>query len=430
MNRQVRQERQGERQSRLASLAFLAVDSTGLRERAAPLLCVSASLRLPLLCALCSVCALAGCVRPRYAHHSVDRYAFSRGTGHASGWLEPSPEPPVARLSQVAPGQRLVLSCTDFDRGVAFEAIVTPADGRYAVLVLSHGRPEGMSQDQRSFLAPLLDVDVSLLEPATDGPAYAARRESLEKAAAADPAAGLDALASHGSVLFPSDAADLLSRSVRHAKATPDVLAAATDLAARRRDAGPALRGWLRSGGASRLLEQILREPGCTRELALKAAADALSGAVRGDRELVLLAVLKRPDLAAADLASLLESILGATAPSSERRRVAIGIARHPSADASVLGAAVAGVERIEFSSDRRQVLAAVLAAPGSAAALLDVVKAAATQLDYDDDRAEVLVAAAKHAGATDAVREAIRASLASFRFERPRALVEAALGR
>jgi len=373
----------------------------------------------------------AGCLRPRYAHYSVDKVSVARGTLHATGWVEPPADPPLARLTQIEPGRRLVLACSDFDKGYAFEAIVTPTqDGRLSVLVLDSGQPAGMTYDQRRALALMLDADPQRLAPAGDDEmrAYAARRAELERAIAADAAGGLDALASHDAPLFASDAAELASRAIRHAKATADTLAAAADLAAGRREAGPGLRGWLRTGGAAKLLDHVLGEKACTRAIALRVAADALAGTVRGDRELVLLAVLRREDLAADDLRTLLAGAMAATAPPSERRSVAVRVVRHGAADAGVLGAAVAAVDGIEFSADRRQVLAAVVeSAKAGEAELKSAVAAAYGRLDYDDDREAVLLAALRHAAATGAVRQAVVDGLGAFRFPGPRARVEAA---
>ncbi|MBI2932823.1 MAG: hypothetical protein HYY16_14345 [Planctomycetes bacterium] len=380
------------------------------------------------LCCLVVLSTFAACIRPRYAHYAVDRYAFSRGTTTASGWLEPAPDPPLSKLSQISPGQHLVLSCADFDRGLRFEAIVTPTDGRFDVLTLSRGEATPATHDQRSFLAPLLDVDVSLLTPSERAPTYASHRRELERVISADPLSGLEALAADGMALFPSDADDLLTRAIRHARATAPLLASAIDLAARRRPAGPALRGWLRSGGAARVLERVLGEPACTREIALKAAEDAISDVVHGDRERVLASVLHRTDLTPADLRVMLKGAIEAPLTSSERRAAMTRIARHAAADEETLRAILGGLDALAFSSHRRDVLAAMLdSRTPTEALLLELVQTAGAPLDYDDDREAVFLAAARHANATPAVRQAILDRLDAFRFAGPRSRVEAA---
>jgi hypothetical protein len=378
------------------------------------------------------LCVLGGCIHPRSAYSSIDRYAFTRGTAYAAGWIDPPPDPPVTKLSQVAPGQRLVLSCGDFDRGIAFEAIVTPSAGPFEVLTLAKGRPSGASVDQLAFLAPLLEFPANRLASSSEMAAYEGEREELRGAIAGDPAGGLEKLARCPRALFPSDSAELLGQVIRHSKVTPGVLAAVVDMVAGRRETDAALRGWIGSGGAARILPGLLGEAACTREIAMRIATDAVSGLVRGDRELVVLAALRRDDLTSTDLLGLLKGVLTEVVSLSERRRETEGIVRHPAADAAVLAAAIALIDAVELSADRRQVLLAVLdaAAPRPAATehvLLDAVRAAGARLDYDDDREQVLLAAAAHPAATDAVRSAIIASLGAFRSPEIRARVEAA---
>ncbi len=373
---------------------------------------------------------LLSCIRPRYAHHSVDKYAFSKGTAHASGWLEPSPDPPVAKLSQIAPGQRLVVAFSDFDRGLAFEAIITGGDGSMSMLVLSAGQPAGAAPEQRTLISPLLDIDPGLLIPSEDGAAYARDRETLERAIAADPASGLAALAAHPRPLFASDSAELFGRIIRHSAAKPPLLQAALDFASRRREPGPALRGWIRSGGAGRLLERLPGEKACDHDTALLLAADAFAGSIRGDRELLIRSVLGRDDLSPADLGTILDGVIKAASSSSERRGIVREIVRHRAAEASVLAAAIAAVDAVEFSADRREVLIAVQGAPAARTGtiLADLVQSALTKLDYESDKEAVLVAIAKHPEAGAEVIQSIRAALAGFKFDGPRTRVEAAL--
>ncbi len=374
--------------------------------------------------------ASAGCIRPRYAHHSVDKYAFSKGTAHASGWLEPSPDPPVAKLSQIARGQRLVVTFSDFDRGLAFEAIITAGEGSLSMLVLSAGQPAGAAPEQRTLISPLLDIDPGLLVPAEDGEAYARDRETLERAIAADPNSGLAALAAHPLPLFASDSAELFGRIIRHSAANAALLKVALDFASRRREPGPALRGWIRSGGAGRLLEQLPGEKACDHDTALLLAADAFAGSIRGDREIIIRSVLGRADLSPADLSTILDGVTKAAASSSERRGIVRELVRHRAAEASVLAAAISTVDAVEFSADRREVLIAVLGAPAARTGtiLADLVQSALTKLDYESDKEAVLVAIAKCPDAGEGVIKAIRAGLTGFKFDGPRTRVEAAL--
>jgi hypothetical protein len=386
--------------------------------------------KLAFVCLLSPVSCLllVSCIRPRYAHYTVDRFAFSKGTAHASGWLDPSPDPPVTRLSQVADGQRLVIAFSDFDRGLSFEAILVRRAGVLEMLVLEAGQPAAATPEQRTLVAPLLDIDPALLIPMPDAAAYGREREELLRAVSADPGRGLETLAAHPSVLFASDARQLVSAAMSHSKATAAVLRTLVDLAAKRRETGPALRGWIRSGGAGRLLETLPGERACDRDVALALAADVFAGAVRCDRELVLRSVLRRPDLSPSDLRSILDAALKSAAPSSERRGTAREVVRHAAADADVLRAAVASLDALAFSADRRQLLAAVLETAKEEAVVLDVVAAGLAKLDYDGDREAVLVAAARHGSAGDATRQAIRAGLGAIVADGPRARVAAAL--
>jgi hypothetical protein len=278
-------------------------------------------------------------------------------------------------------------------------------------------------------------MDVTQLSPAPDGEAYMRRLDELRKAIAGDPAAGLNSLASHEQVLFASHVAALLAGVVTHSKAGPDAIEATLDLAAGRRSSNAALRGWLRTGAVGsvlRLIPDPKQSPGGTRELTMKLAADALAGRVQADRELLLVAVLERPDLASPDLHTLLDGVLAISAPSSERRRLARKILAHRSTDIALLGRAAGAVTQVEFSADRRDLLLAIIdpAAPRAGpteSVLLDVVKAAYEHLDYDDDREQVVLAAVRHPLSTHTVRQAVLAGLDRFKFPGPRSRVEAA---
>jgi hypothetical protein len=324
--------------------------------------------------------AAASCVRQRSGYRSAEFFQQTVGTAQASGFALP----PQAweEFSDLAPGTELVLIASDFDRraGFQFEAVVAAEADGPRVLVL-RGGAEPASADEVEKLERLLGTRG--LRPSSAGDAYAKRLESLGRAIASDPGAGLELLAAERRAVFPTHASELFKAALGHESAGEAVLEKAAALCLNPPADAHLLRGYFAMGGARRRLEDIARHPKAGRALLVRIARDVVR-----ERELVVLAVLERKMLLPSDLEEIAVAVDGAA--SGEAARILCAIGGHPNADDPVLLRTVERSGRLEFDADRRDVLCAVATGKRSAA-VRKAVEEAAERLEFEVHRKDVM---------------------------------------